>query len=147
MNEKRFRFLRGQGTHSNVWDSEKRHRDGVGGELWVGEVVGLLNAFVEDINHLKEYCGDLESDLKRFTEENEQLKQRIDFFEQQEMRMEYSQNVINLLNCLYEENEQLRREKDYWKAKFQEGTETFEVPKSRTVSLKEADKHIGWKTL
>ena len=48
--------------------------------------------------------------LNSLLEENEELKQRIAFFEQQEMRMEYSQNVINLINSLYEENEQLRQQ-------------------------------------
>lgn len=81
------------------------------------KIADLLNELAEEnkeqadtIKHLEEYCGDLEHDNKTLSEENEELKQRIAFFEQQEMRMEYSQKIINLLDSLYEENRQLKKE-------------------------------------
>ena len=65
MGEKRFRILGiEQGTHSYVWDSEKRHRDGVGDELWVGEVVGLLNYLYEENKELKQQLDKIPKNIK-----------------------------------------------------------------------------------
>lgn len=43
-----------------------------------------------------------------------------------EDRKLYLDEVIELLNYFYEKNEWLQEGKDYWKSKFDEGTETFE---------------------
>ena len=32
-----------KGTHSNIWDKQKQHNQGIGDELWLGEVVAMLN--------------------------------------------------------------------------------------------------------
>ena len=32
-----------KGTHSGIWDKQKQHNQGTGDELWLGEVVGMLN--------------------------------------------------------------------------------------------------------
>ena len=49
-----------KGTHSGIWDKQKQHNQGTGDELWLGEVVGMLNEGVI------------------IAKENEQLKQRIE---------------------------------------------------------------------
>ena len=58
---KRFKLLYGvkRGTNSGVWDTEKKHNQGVGDELWIGEVVDLLNQFNDENERLKQ-------DLKYF---------------------------------------------------------------------------------
>jgi hypothetical protein len=66
MTEKRFKLIDGikKGTHSGIWDNQKQRNQGIGDELWLGEVVGMLNEGVilaEETTNLKE--------------ENEQLKQ------------------------------------------------------------------------
>jgi len=43
MSEKRFECMVKKGTHSGVYDNQKQHNQGMGDELWVGEVVDLLN--------------------------------------------------------------------------------------------------------
>lgn len=48
-----------KGTHSNIWDKQKQHNQGIGDELWLGEVVAMLNEGVI------------------LAEENEQLKKEI----------------------------------------------------------------------
>ena len=35
--------------------------------------------------------------------------------------------IVDKLNELYEENEQLRQSVEYWKKKYEEGTETFQI--------------------
>ena len=36
------------------------------------------------------------------------------------------EGCVDLLNSLSDENEKLKKERDYWKAKYEAGTETFE---------------------
>ena len=48
-----------KGTHSRIWDKQKQHNQGIGDELWLGEVVAMLNEGVT------------------LAEENEQLKTTI----------------------------------------------------------------------
>ena len=48
-----------KGTHSNIWDKQKQHNQGIGDELWLGEVVAMLNEGVI------------------LAEENEQLQKRV----------------------------------------------------------------------
>ena len=50
----------------------------------------------------------------------------IDAENQNILGYDVSSDLVDLLNSLSEENEQLRKERDYWKAKYDEGTETFE---------------------
>lgn len=47
-----------KGTHSSIWDKQKQHNQGIGDELWLGEVVAMLNEGVT------------------LAEENEQLKKQ-----------------------------------------------------------------------
>ena len=54
-----------KGTHSSIWDKQKQHNQGIGDELWLGEVVAMLNEGVI------------------LAEENEQLKERNDFLRKQ----------------------------------------------------------------
>ena len=48
-----------KGTHSSIWDKQKQHNQGIGDELWLGEVVAMLNEGVT------------------LAEENEQLKKEL----------------------------------------------------------------------
>lgn len=48
-----------KGTHSRIWDKQKQHNQGIGDELWLGEVVAMLNEGVT------------------LAEENEQLKKQL----------------------------------------------------------------------
>lgn len=59
---KRFKLVNGikKGTHSRIWDNRKQHNQGIGDELWLGEVVDMLNEGVAIVK------------------ENEELKQCID---------------------------------------------------------------------
>ena len=59
MTEKRFILIEGikKGTHSGIWDNLKQNNQRVGDELWVGEVVAMLNegiAIVEENEQLKQ---------------------------------------------------------------------------------------------
>ena len=62
MTKKRFTIIDGikKGTHSGIWDNQKQNNQRMGDELWVGEVVAMLNEGV------------------MIVEENEQLKQTIE---------------------------------------------------------------------
>ena len=53
MSEKRFECMVKKGTHSGVYDNQKQHNQGMGDELWVGEVVDLLNKQQDTIITLK----------------------------------------------------------------------------------------------
>lgn len=59
MTEKRFTIIDGvkKGTHSGIWDNQKQNNQRIGDELWLGEVVAMLNEGV------------------MIAKENEQLKQ------------------------------------------------------------------------
>ena len=68
MNEKRFILIDGvkKGTHSGIWDNLKRNNQRVGDELWVGEVVAMLNegiAIVKENEQLKTIRSDLICEL------------------------------------------------------------------------------------
>ena len=50
------------GTHSNIWDKQKQHNQGIGDELWLGEVVAMLNEGVilaEENEHIKQTIKDM----------------------------------------------------------------------------------------
>ena len=53
MSEKRFECMVKKGTHSGVYDNQKQHNQGMGDELWVGEVVDLLNKQQATITELE----------------------------------------------------------------------------------------------
>ena len=72
------------GTHSSIWDKQKQHNQGIGDELWLGEVVAMLNEGVI------------------LAEENEQLKTTI-----QQLRTDNTKQK-KLLNTTMKENEQLK---------------------------------------
>ena len=58
MTEKRFAIIDGikKGTHSGIWDNQKQNNQRIGDELWLGEVVAMLNEGVmiaKENEHLK----------------------------------------------------------------------------------------------
>ena len=58
MSEKRFTLIDGvkKGTYSGIWDNLKQNNQRVGDELWVGEVVAMLNegiAIITDTGNFK----------------------------------------------------------------------------------------------
>ena len=65
MTEKRFTLIDGfkKGTHTGIWDNQKQNNQRIGDELWLGEVVGMLNEGV------------------MIAEENELLKNKLDRIE------------------------------------------------------------------
>ena len=82
MTEKRFTIIDGikKGTHSGIWDNQKQNNQRIGDELWVGEVVAMLNEgvmIVEENEQLKNDCGILVQSNQDYRKENEQLKQFI----------------------------------------------------------------------
>lgn len=83
MIEKRFEVMDGTplGTHTNIWDRQKQHNQGVGDELWLGEVIGMLNEGV------------------MIAKENEQLKQQIKKLEAQLYKVE--DGVCDICNNMY----------------------------------------------
>lgn len=97
MSEKRFTLIDGikKGTHSGIWDKQKQNNQRTGDELWIGEVVSMLNEGVmiaDENEQLKEDCDNLINDntelvvelnqdskkLKEVVEENKELKQKIE---------------------------------------------------------------------
>ena len=69
MSEKRFKLINGvkKGTHSGIWDNQKQHNIGIGDELWIGEVVAMLNEGVA-----------LAEENKELKKENEQLRKKLE---------------------------------------------------------------------
>jgi hypothetical protein len=70
MTEKRFILIDGvkKGTHSGIWDNLKQNNQRVGDELWVGEVVAMLNegiAIVEEKEQLKHQNELLSDELEQ----------------------------------------------------------------------------------
>lgn len=76
MNEKRFKLIKGVkvGTHSGIWDNRKQHNMGIGDELWVGEVVAMLNEGVAIVEENKE----LKKENEQLRKYNGQLKERLE---------------------------------------------------------------------
>ena len=92
MTEKRFILINctKPGTRSNILDYQKKHNEGVGDELWLGEVVDMLN---------------------QLTEENEQLKQELFESEKDYIMETYSDNPIR-------RDEKIQLLKEEFKEKF-----------------------------
>jgi len=93
MTEKRFIIMNNipKGTHTNIWDKQKQHNQGIGDELWLGEVVAMLNEGVI------------------LAEENEQLKTQLQNTSSQ--RDEFHRGArenANRIGKLEKENEQLK---------------------------------------
>ena len=63
---KRFAIIDGikKGTHSGIWDNQKQNNQRIGDELWLGEVVGMLN---EGVMIAKEN-EQLKKELKKYTD-------------------------------------------------------------------------------
>lgn len=80
MTEKRFAIIDGikKGTHSGIWDNQKQNNQRIGDELWLGEVVGMLNEGV------------------MIAKENEQLKNKIDVLEDDNETYHKSLEKLNL---------------------------------------------------
>lgn len=56
MTDKRFVLINNTkpGTRSEIFDYQKKHNEGVGDELWLGEVVDMLNQLTEENDQLKQ---------------------------------------------------------------------------------------------
>lgn len=89
MTAKRFILIDGvkKGTHSGIWDNLKQNNQRVGDELWVCEVVAMLNegiAIVEENEQLKHQLSQQEmeyaTDCYRLAEENMQLQEELDYY-------------------------------------------------------------------
>ena len=80
MTEKRFTIIDGvkKGTHSGIWDNQKQNNQRIGDELWLGEVVAMLNEGV------------------MIAKENEQLKNKIDVLEDDNETYHKSLEKLNL---------------------------------------------------
>ena len=121
MSEKRFMLIEGKlGTYSNVWDSEKQCKVGVGDELWIGEVVGLLNSLNEENEQLREDYSALMRTLLYFIkddenreginqvlEENKKLKEVVINMDDEKVEdgFEHNNYDYTLLNTYYEARE------------------------------------------
>ena len=112
MTEKRFTIIDGvkKGTHSGIWDNQKQNNQRIGDELWLGEVVAMLNEGVmiaKENEQLKSELGKLnilykakcktEEQLikmgKEVEKENEQLKK-----ENQRMTDKLNELALEFLN-------------------------------------------------
>ena len=64
---KRFILIDGikKGTHSGIWDKQKQNNQRIGDELWIGEVVSMLNEGVM-----------ISEETEQLKSENEELKKR-----------------------------------------------------------------------
>lgn len=134
MTEKRFILIDGvkKGTHSGIWDNLKQNNQRVGDELWVGEVVAMLNegiAIIEENKQLKAHYNSLSynngllhdeciNKIDALKKENEQLKQRnTNQYNQlnelwQIIEEENWEKLIAMKKKLKEDEERLQRE---WK--------------------------------
>lgn len=67
MSEKRFILINctKPGTRSNILDYQKKHNEGVGDELWLGEVVDMLNQLTKENEKLKKYNKGQELEIVR----------------------------------------------------------------------------------
>lgn len=89
MTGKRFILIDGvpPGTHTNIWDKLKRHNQGIGDELLLGEAIAMLNEGVQlaeenkELKELIEYKNKTQEDcLNRMREaqkERADIKQAI----------------------------------------------------------------------
>jgi seryl-tRNA synthetase len=82
MTEKRFILIEGfkKGTHTGIWDKWKQNNQRVGDELWLGEVVAMLNegvAIVEENEQLKDALNQRTDQCDKYYKENEQLKSEL----------------------------------------------------------------------
>ena len=103
MTEKRFAILDGikKGTHSGIWDNQKQNNQRMGDELWVGEVVGMLNEGV------------------MIAEENTQLKSRVEHLERkidrertsyQKQHEKWQTEATQQITKLKKENDELKQQ-------------------------------------
>jgi len=106
MTEKRFKLIDGikKGTHSGIWDNQKQHNQGIGDELWLGEVVGMLNEGVI------------------LAEENKELKKTVSYFaevcacsievmnEDENLKKVHSAIICTEMQELLKENKELKNE-------------------------------------
>jgi len=128
MIEKRFKLIKGvkKGTHSGIWDNQ--HYTGIGDELWVGEVVAMLNegvALAEENKELKAeieqsdsiskdiVCADIQHQLLKVTDENKELQKENEQLQRENNLL--NNNEEDLKECtleniqLKEENQELKR--------------------------------------
>ena len=113
-----------KGTHSGIWDKQKQHNQGTGDELWMGEVVGMLNEGViiaEENRQLKQYNKDLKDGLKDAEKRIEVQKWQLQVYREKEAdlkqrlfeaKRDYLMETSDISDALYidEEMEQLRKE-------------------------------------
>ncbi|WP_458456510.1 hypothetical protein [Methanobrevibacter sp.] len=79
MTEKRFILLDGVklGTRSGIFDNQKENNERIGDELWLGEVVGMLNEGV------------------MIAKENEELKSEIETLHEQLAHFDLNEVIWN----------------------------------------------------
>ena len=82
-----------KGTHSNIWDKQKQHNQGIGDELWLGEVVAMLNEGVI----LAEENGQLKTQLQNTSDQRDEFHRG-------------ARENANRVGKLKKENEQLKKE-------------------------------------
>ena len=76
MSDERFKLCDGVklGTHSGVWDNHKQNHQRTGDELWIGEVIGMLNELAsenEELRKERDYWEQSSSHRKRLLEDSE----------------------------------------------------------------------------
>ena len=94
MTEKRFTIIDGikKGTHSGIWDNQKQNNQRIGDELWLGEVVAMLNEGV------------------MIAKENEQLKQSVNNLKDTIIKItiayqrKYDRTIVDLVDEIHEED-------------------------------------------
>lgn len=91
-----------KGTRSGIWDNQKQHNMGIGDELWLGEVVAMLNEGVT-----------LAEENKELKKENEQLKS---MYSEQCIQLDFLKDENQHMRYLVNENKQLKDDVYDWKA-------------------------------
>lgn len=119
MSEKRFKLINGvkKGTHSGIWDNQKQHNIGISDELWVGEVVAMLNegvALAEENKKLKYKLRNCEDARASYKQDWKACSSYCD---------EYKNEIISLkdeVEGLIGENKELKKENEQLRKKLEQ---------------------------
>lgn len=95
--QERFKLVSGikLGTHSGIWDSRKQHNQGIGDELWLGEVVDLLNQLHEENETLKDCLKQIGYEFKKYS--YEETGKKIEDYNTEKILISLLQDIINEL--------------------------------------------------
>lgn len=125
MSEKRFKLCDGVklGSYSGVWDNKKQNHQRTGDELWVGEVIGMLNEGIMIVEQNKE----LRKELQLSNDYNIILEERIEAYENSDNITELENEIAKLkkeimlieknMDKCYEENKELKQQLEAFKDK------------------------------